>query len=207
LSSRARTGFRKGGRRLPRLLSAAGLALALGLALPGAAPAEGFFGAEFEEFSGIPAEAAQALTGEELDALRGTYLGLYFSVTLSGFADAGGAVSGTLVVDASFGGESGTLTFKSNGEGGGGEHRTFSPGDPEGPAVTHRDSKSGETFRIQAMIGSDAFSGAQGVFQISQVPGSLNSVAQVLNINVVILQASETNLPAIRTQLDPLFGF
>ena len=181
--------------------------LAAGLAAP-AALADDFFGSGFEAFAGIPLEAAEPLTHEELGDLRGGSLGFYFSVTLSGFAEADGVLDATLDVNASLGESSGSLSFDSDAPGstGGTPQGSVPAGDPAGPAVTVTDPTTGEAFRVQAAIG-ESFSGAQGVFQISQVPGNMNNVGQMLNINLVVIQATETNAQAIQARLAPLFGF
>jgi hypothetical protein len=65
---------------------------------------------------------------------------------------------------------------------------------------------SGEAFRVQSLIGDNAFNGAQGAFQISQIPGNGNSVGQVMILNLAILQATDSNVAAVRSRLDSLFG-
>jgi len=171
--------------------------------IPGRTSAEDLLGADFESFTGIPAEAVQAIPDAELDQLRGTYLGFYFSVTLSGMVEMGGAVDASLSVTAGLGDQTGGLAFHTDSPTGG------AGGGPAsgGPSVTVTNGATGEAFRIQAGIGNGAFGGAQGVFQISQVPGDNNAVAQRMIINLAIIQTPDSGVAAVRDALRPLFGF
>lgn len=179
-------------------------ALVVGVLL-GASPvrANELLGDDFEAFTGIPAEAAEAIDDAELNALRGGFLGFYFSVFFSAVADTEGTVDGTLQVDANFGTESGTLSF--DGDPAASGTPAVEGGTLGGPAVTVADQVTGEVFRIQSVIG-DAFNGAQGAFQISQTPGNGNSIGQTMILNLAILEATDTNLSAIQGRLDSLFG-
>jgi hypothetical protein len=189
-------------------LRALGLGLATSLAVSlasGGALAGDFFGANFEEFTGIPADAAVLLTDEEMDDLRGGFLGFFFSVHLSGVVEVDGVLDATLDVDVSLGDQSGGLLFDA------------SDGDPSampdvvgealGPAVTVTDTVTGEVFRVQALIGDNAFNGANMLGLISQVPGNMNNIGQVLQINLAIIEVAESDLPGLRAQLAPVFGF
>ena len=89
---------------------------------------------------------------------------------------------GNLVIDGSNG-----------GLGPGGDNLSVSVTDGDGQLITS--SSVGEAFR-----------GSQGVFQISQVPGSGNFLQQALVINLAIIQADESRASALRTELAPLFG-
>lgn len=172
-------------------------------AVPGRVSAEDLLGDDFESFTGIPAGAVQAIADAELDELRGTYLGFYFSVTLSGMVEMGGAVDASLTVNAGLGDQTGGLAFHTDSPTGG------AGGGPAAgsPAVTVTNGATGEAFRIQAGIANGAFNGSQGVFQISQVPGSNNSVAQRMIVNLAIIQTPDSGVAAVRDALRPLFGF
>ena len=163
---------------------------------------EDLLGGGFEKFTGIPAEAAQAVPDNELEDLRGMYLGFYFAVTFSGMVDVAGAVNGTLNVNAGLGNQNGGLSFQANqptaGTGGGSM--------AGGPSVTVRDGVTGEAFRVQAGIGDGAFNGSQGVFQINQIPGNGNNILSHLTINLAIIQTPDSNLEKLQQQLRPLFG-
>lgn len=178
-------------------------AVGLGVGASGVASAEDFFGADFEQFSGLSADSVQVLSDAELEELRGRYLGFYFSVTFTGLVEVGGAVNGSLDVKAGLGGSGGGLSFDTDGPTGG---TPGGPG-PANPSVTVTDGVTGESFRVQAGIGGTAFQGARGVFQISQVPGNGNDILQALTINLAVIQTPETNVDRIRSQLGPLFGF
>lgn len=179
-------------------------ALLVGLLAPaGPIGAEGLLGEGFEAFTGVPAEAAAAIPEEEMDELRGGFLGFYFSVYLTGYADTEGAVDGSLEVNANFGSESGTLVFDADPD------TTGTPvaegGTLGGPAVTVADQVTGEVFRVQAVVG-DAFNGAQGAFLLTQSPGNGNQIGQAMILNLAILEATESNVSAIQARLDSLFG-
>lgn len=194
---------------LIRSLKAFCLGLATSVAVviaSGSALAGEFFGEDFEDFTGIPAGAAMPLTDEEMEELRGGFLGFFFSVNLSGFVEAGGVMDATLDVNASLGDQSGGLNFDSTGGGDLGGGTTF-VGDALGPAVTVTDTVTGEIFRVQATIGDNAFSGGNMIGQISQVPGNMNNIGQVLQINLAIIEVADGDLSGIRSQLEPIFGF
>jgi hypothetical protein len=193
---------------LIRSLKAFCLGLATSVAVfiaSGSALAGEFFGEDFEDFTGIPAGAAMPLTDEEMEELRGGFLGFFFSVNLSGFVEAGGVMDATLDVNASLGDQSGGLNFDSTGGDLGGG--TTFVGDALGPAVTVTDTVTGEIFRVQATIGDNAFSGGNMIGQISQVPGNMNNIGQVLQINLAIIEVADGDLSGIRSQLEPIFGF
>jgi hypothetical protein len=169
------------------------------------AGAEDFFGEGFEDFTGIPRESAHPLSEAEMDRLRGGFLGFYFSVYFSGMVESEGAVDGTLEVNANFGSQSGQLVFTNPdsttapvAEGG-----SVGSG---GPSVVVQDQVSGEAFRVQSLIGDNAFDGASGAFQVSQIPGNGNNVGQVMVLNLAILQATDSNVAAVRDRLGSLFG-
>jgi len=75
-----------------------------------------------------------------------------------------------------------------------------------GPFVVATDAVTGEAFRVQALVGSEAFNGASGAFVITQVPGNNNAIGTGLTLNLAILQATDQNLIAVQTRLDSLFG-
>jgi len=183
---------------LARLVPAVGL-LVVGRPLG----AEDLLGADFEAFTGIPAAAAEPIDEEEMDDLRGGFLGFYFSVFFSAVADTEGSVDGTLEVNANFGTESGTLSFDGDPSTSG--TPAAEGGTLGGPAVTVADQVTGEVFRVQSVIG-DAFNGAQGAFQITQSPGNGNDIGQTMILNLAILEATESNLSAVQGRLDSLFG-
>jgi hypothetical protein len=192
-----------------RRLTALGLGLALSLAVSlasGGALAGDFFEANFEGFTGIPADAAVPLTDEEMDDLRGGYLGFFFSVHLSGEVRVDGVLDASLDVNASFGDQSGGLSFDSS-EGDPSATADLPPNTLGGPAVTVTDTVTGEVFRVQALIGDNAFNGADMVSLISQVPGNGNDIAQILQINIAVIEVAESDVSGIRAQLGPIFGF
>jgi hypothetical protein len=184
-----------------------GLATSLAIALAaGSAFAGDFFGAGFEEFTGIPAAAAMPLTDAEMDDLRGGYLGgFFFSVQLSGYVETDGVLGVNLDVNASLGDQSGGLSF--DGSDGDPSATPVLVGNTLGPAVTVTDTATGEIFRVQALIADGAFNGANMIGQISQVPGNSNNIAQVLQINLAIIEVADSDLAGIRAQLGPVFGF
>jgi hypothetical protein len=66
--------------------------------------------------------------------------------------------------------------------------------------TTVRNNVTGEAFRVSATIG-EAFEGASGAFNIVQVPGNGNNIATQLEINLVVLQATQANIDAVRDRL------
>lgn len=160
-------------------------------------------GGEFEAFTGIPEEDAQAIGDDEMEDLRGGFLGFYFSLT--GFAEADGAVHSQLDVNVTFGSQEGSLFFESQpgdgalAEGGGVD------GFQGGPSVAAVDPVTGELFRVQTLI-HDSFNGASGAFQIQQNAGNGVAQSQGLILNLLILQATDANMGAVQSRLDSLFG-
>jgi hypothetical protein len=185
-----------------------GLMTALGglLLCPGGALGEDFFGADFEAFTGIPPESAEAIDEGELDELRGGFLGFYFSVYFSGFVGSDGVMDGSLDVNANFGSESGNLFFETDPENPGTEPVVEGGAVGGGPVAIATDSATGEAFRVQAVVGDNAFNGAAGTFLITQVPGNNNAIGTGLTLNLAILQATDQNLATVQTRLDTLFG-
>jgi len=186
-----------------RVLITVGSALWLA---PGGAQGQDFFGTDFEAFTGIPAASAEAIAEEELEELRGGFLGFYFSVFFSGFVGMDGVVDGSLDVDANFGTESGSLSFETGPDNPGSEPVVEGGAVGGGPFVVATDAVTGEAFRVQALVGSEAFNGASGAFVITQVPGNNNAIGTGLTLNLAILQATDQNLIAVQTRLDSLFG-
>jgi hypothetical protein len=176
----------------------------IGSLMPRGVLATDFFGTDFEKFTGIPAEAAEELVDKELDELRGGYLGFFFQVTFTAFAETQGVTSADLDVDVHFGDQSGTLSFEGPGTGSGTGGTPVAEGSVVGPSATVNGT-NGQPFLIQATIG-EAFQGANGVFQIGQIPGNENNLAQSLYINLWVVQANETTARAIGDRLSSMIG-
>jgi hypothetical protein len=117
-------------------------------------------------FAQLDLEAAP-LTDDELSVLRGGFNGLAFNVAFSGFLDKAGNGSGNLTV---------------------GQNGNIVPGPP--PDVS---MKNGEVA-ISTHIGN--FQGANGIFQIAQVPGNFNVVNNNLYVQIAMI-----NLPDPASQL------
>jgi len=165
--------------------------------------AEDYLGGDFEAFTGIPATEAEALGDEEMDDLRGGFLGFYFS--LVGFAEADGTVNSQLDVNVTFGSQQGSLFFESQpGDGTVAEGGSVD-GFQGGPSVAAVDPVTGELFRVQTLI-HDSFDGASGAFQIQQNVGNGVAQTQGLVLNLLVLQATETNMARVQSRLDSLFG-
>jgi hypothetical protein len=182
------------------------LILGLAMNLVGTLAAQGvlagdLLGSGLEDFTGIPAHAVEELTDLEMDQLRGGFLGLYFTVTMAGYVEMEGVVDANLQVDVSFGEQSGSLSFETGETA---ESPVIENG-PSGPSVSVAGT-NGDQFRVQATIG-ESFHGAQGVFQITQVPGNLNSVGQSLTLNLYMIEASEAGGVSTPDQLASLLGF
>jgi hypothetical protein len=150
----------------------------------------------FEAFTGVPAHAAEQISDGELDELRGGYFDMFFAVTFSAFVESEGVVDGSLDVDVAFNGQNGTLSF----ENADGTPAAIEGGSIGGNAVVVRDNATNEAIHVQAGIG-DAFNGARGAFQITQVPGNGNAISTMLNIDVVILEATQQNIDTLRGRL------
>jgi len=149
-----------------------------------------------EAFTGVPAHAAQEVSDGELDATRGRFLDMFFAVTFSAFVAGDGTTDGRLDVDVAFNGQNGSLSFENED----GTPAPIEGGSIGGSSVVVRDSGTNEAFRVQAGIGN-SFNGASGAFQITQVPGNGNAITTLLNIDVVILEASQQNIDALRGRL------
>jgi hypothetical protein len=117
-------------------------------------------------FAQLDLEAAP-LTDDELSELRGGFNGLAFNVAFSGFIDKVGTGSGSLAV---------------------GPNGAIVPGTPPDVSV-----KNGEVA-ISTHIGN--FQGANGIFQIAQVPGNFNVVNNNLYVQIAMI-----NLPDPASQL------
>jgi hypothetical protein len=163
-----------------------------------AARAEDYLGTDFEAFTGIAPPQAQTLSDEEMNELRGGFLGFLFSVNLVGSVEMGGVADVNLDVNVQFNDETGELSFPL-------------PDDPAlvggsvSPSVLVTDPSTDQAFQVTSRIG-DAFSGARGVFQISQIPGNLNDISQVLVINLAIINAGDASFSMVQDQLGSLFG-
>ncbi|TKB95668.1 MAG: hypothetical protein E8D41_00485 [Nitrospira sp.] len=115
------------------------------------------------------------LTDNELADLRGGFNGLAFNIAFSGFVDKLGNGSGNLTV---------------------GQNGAIVPGVP--PDVTVKDGE----VRISTGIGN--FQGANGIFQIAQVPGNFNVVNNNLYVQIALINLIDpgTQVP----NLASLFG-
>lgn len=179
--------------RIGRIVATLGSVLML--ARPAAA-GEGLLDDGFEAFTGVPASAARQVSDSELDGMRGRFFDLFFAVTFSAFVDAEGGVDSRLDVDVDFLGQNGQLTFENPD----GTPANVEGGSVAGDSVVVRDTGTNAAFLVQAGIGN-AFQGASGAFQISQVPGNGNTIVTVLDIDVVILEATQQNIDALRGRL------
>ncbi len=184
------------------------LALALvAYTVPTELLARDLLGAGFERFTGIPRSAARELSNDELDDLRGGFLGFFFEVTFSGFVQPGGVMDANLTVDAGLadasGGQVGNLTF---GSGGGTGPVVAGARVPGSPSVLVTNPTTGESFRVGAFIDGNAFAGANAIAQISQVPGNFNDIRQALVINLAVLNVRDTDVAALSNRLTTLFG-
>lgn len=106
----------------------------------------------------------EAVTEEEMDGKRGTFMGFYFSVLFEGFWDTLGNYNANLVTNTN-----------------GSTPPNLSSSLPSGTQVNIQASVSG--------IGE-----TKGVFMITQVPGSGNVVTSNLIINIQIVQVLGNNL-------------
>lgn len=123
----------------------------------------------------MPEDAFGApLSDTELSGYRGGFNGLAFSVFFTGFFDNLGNVAGSLV--------------------------TNTGGTTSAPPPTF--SNQNGQVQIQTVIGN--FQGAQGIFQIAQVPGSFNIVNNNLFIQIAIINVgSGLQLPSLMSLLGP----
>jgi hypothetical protein len=102
------------------------------------------------------------LSDNELSELRGGFNGLAFNVAFSGFVDKVGNASGNLAV---------------------GPNGAIAPGPPPDVSV-----KNGEVA-ISTHIGN--FEGANGIFQIAQVPGNYNVVNNNLYVQIAMINLAD----------------
>lgn len=131
------------------------LLLSLSLAVPAATAQQGkgtYYMVEQDKLG-------QRLTDDELDKVRGGFLGMAFGVYFTGFWDNVGALEGNLLVNASVG-----------------ENAIIPPPDI---------NQTNNAVQIQTVIGG--FEGAHGIFQISSVPGSFNIVNNNLFVQIAIV--------------------
>jgi hypothetical protein len=112
------------------------------------------------------------LTDNELDQYRGGYAGFYFGISFTGFLSNQGMASGSI----GFGGQ---IVNDPNFQ--------LPPGGQFSGGVT------GDGVSIQAFVGN--FSGASGIFQIIQSPGSYNVIQN--NLLVQITMINVTNAAAV----------
>lgn len=167
-----------------------------GLLIPAGARAQDFFGDDFEAFTGVAASETAMLTDEEMDELRGRFLGFFFSVNFAGFVDMDGAAHGSLEVVAGLGDQTESISLGS---------ASVLPGAVPGEALVT--DAAGNELGVRAIIADDAFNGSNLIGQISQVPGNGNDIRQVLVINLAVIEAAEADLGLVRDQLGPYFGF
>lgn len=120
-------------------------------------------------------EVGVRLTEPELADLRGGFNGLAFNVAFSGFVDKVGNASGSLAI-----GQNGAIV----------------------PAAPPEVNMDGGQVRISTHIGN--FQGANGIFQIAQVPGNFNVVNNNLYVQIAMVNLIEpgTQLPSFTN----LFG-
>jgi hypothetical protein len=175
---------------------------ALMLLSPSQAFGDDFLGRDFEEYTGIPRDAAAVLDDTELDDLRGRFLGFFFSVHFEGFVGLDGATQANLDVNAGLGGQTGTINLTGPGTGG---TVTGSVG-PAGTAVVS--GPGGEQIKVAATIANSAFSGGGNIIaQVNQVPGNQNVVANGMTIFLTVINAPPGGGPAAASAIAPLFGF
>jgi hypothetical protein len=163
--------------------------LSLAIASPVTA-GEDFLGEHFEEFTGIPMAAAEPIADDELDELRGGFLveGVYFNFEYSLF------VGTSDPKDLVFENPDGTPAEISGGAVEGGFIN-------DNPAVVVNDQATGESVRVLANVGGGAFANSNGIFSIVQVPGNYNTVISQIMVNLVILEATPSNLAGVAGRL------
>jgi hypothetical protein len=102
----------------------------------------------------------EAVTEEEMDGKRGTFMGFYFSVLFEGYWDTLGNYQASLLTNTN----------------------ASSAAPPDLTSTL----PAGTQVNIQATVGG--MGNSQGIFQITQVPGSGNIVTNNLIINIQVLQ-------------------
>jgi hypothetical protein len=118
----------------------------------------------------------EAVTEEEMDGKRGAFMGFYFSVLFEGYWDTLGNYQANLLTNTNA--------------------NSTAP-----PSLTSSLTSSlppGTQVNIQATV--SGIGNTQGIFQITQVPGSGNIVTSNLIINIQVIQTlgnTISNLPRI----------
>jgi len=140
-----------------------------------------------EPWTGLEDQELVALGESQLEDMRGGYLGFYFAITFKGFWDTQGNKWAKVDYDAGINGDtqSGQVTLTST--------------DGDAGDVTSQD---GLQFQSTAVLGG--LNGAEGVFQINQVPGSNNIVTNGLIVNLTVYNVAESQAPAVMETLKSL---
>lgn len=144
-----------------------------------------------DEWTGLEEQGLVTLGESQMADMRGGYLGFHFAITFSGFWDTKGNQWADIDYDAGFNGDSqsGQITLSSADAG------TSS----DGTTASGDGTSDGAQFTAKAILGG--FNGGQGLFQVNQVPGSDNIVANSLILNLTIYNVSESQAPAVMESL------
>jgi hypothetical protein len=116
------------------------------------------------------------LSDKELEAVRGGFFGMAFSVFFQGFFDSLGNVTGRLNFQAVNGGAAGPPAIN--------------PASADGPPATSGVTVANEQVRLFAGVGN--LNGVSGIVQINQVPGSFNVVHNNLFVQIAIINVQNS---------------
>lgn len=116
------------------------------------------------------------LSDAELEAIRGGFFGMAFSVFFQGFFDSLGNVAGNLNFQAVNGGAEGPPP-------------AINTASADGPPASGV-SVANEQVRLFAGVGN--LSGVSGIIQINQVPGSFNVVHNNLFVQIAIVNVQNS---------------
>lgn len=182
--------------------AAALLAAALLIAAPHAANAAPFEGL------GVDEHAYAAVDEDEMQGARGRYYGVYFSINFSGYWDTLGTTpTAALSYTAGIGGAATSDTIYLTGIDG--LTTTTTTGDNgDAQAATQDDDQVGfgdnNAFQATASVGNGGpFQGANGIVQLTQVPGSMNLVTSGLVVNLWVFNVQDTLTPQNIQSLAP----
>ncbi len=132
---------------------------------------------------------AVPLSDAELGWMRGGFFGIAFSVFFQGFFDNLGNVAGRLTVNT---GGASTST----------DGTTTSANGTSTPTPTPNFSAENEQVRISTAVGG--FNGSSGIFQLTQVPGSFNTIHNNLFVQIVVINAlNAAAIPNLSSMLHP----
>ncbi|HEX16764.1 MAG TPA: hypothetical protein ENF44_06545 [Deltaproteobacteria bacterium] len=133
----------------------------------------------------------QQLSSTQLDELRGRYVGFYLAVTFEWFWENPAATSANVDVDWE---DTGRVEVRA------------ATGDNDGEVlVTVNDPGSSQgdgKTQVRSIAAIGGLNGAKGIFQINQVPGSLNVVRNNLTIDLDVFIVREPgNIRTLHTLL------